>query len=1071
MFNVDELALVYEQEAELEDMPGAPSDRVLVECLNKLCRVDLNKMSKACGRSAEDLVIDLRGSAIFQDPAAFESEFAWRIDKGWVTKSQYCCGNIHTKLVIAERMNKRFPGLFDANVAALRRMLPDKLSMSEIHISPGAPWVPPKIYADFLKELLRFDKTPEVIYSRQSATWQIIPPDEAKNSVYNNMTYGTAFISAVKIFEQTMNARTVKVYDYVPTTHWTYDRVFNRVATVMAQEKQKEIILEFNRWIRASKERCTLLEERYNNSFVGYGVSTYDGDFLKLDDINPKVNLFPHQRNAVARMLLSPQNLLLAHEVGSGKTHIMCTGMHELYRKKLSHKNLIVVPKGVLKATVKTYKYLYPHDKILAVYPKDFNPKKRMKILEKIRDEDYTAVFMAYSSFDMIVMSKDYWLTKYHRQLEEIKAVSERTPIGPEKRLLEKQRDSLQKKILDTIMDKVDTPWLTFDRLGIETLIVDEAHNYKNIPLQTRADNIVGMHSVGSKKCREMLEKTAQVKKIVFATGTPLTNSLADLFVLQSYLQPEDLKFRGIESFDMWINTFAERETGLEVDIDNNLRTVTRFSTFHNLTELMALFSTVCDFHNVDTEANELPMFAGYTDISVPRSLSQKEYIRQLAERTELIRTHQVSRTEDNLLKVTTDGRLCALDIRLVDSAFILKDKTKNKVEACAEKVYEFYIKYPGTSQIVFSDIGTPKAGFNIYDSLKYELMGLGIPENEIAYIHDATSESARERLFADVNAGRVRVIIGSTQKLGQGVNVQESLVAMHHLSIPWKPSDLVQREGRIIRRGNRCKEVFICRYITEGSFDAYSWQLLENKQRFISSFLSGTSATRDADDVADVVLDYAEVQALAIGNPLIKRRVETANKLERTRISQRQRQRQLNDLMSIVEGAPEEIKRVRERFSVIIADMARYGNNKTSIPQEERLAFGEELLCAIAENHMRYDERMFDTYQGFEVVLPAGMDIDKPHIYIRNPEGGSYRLDMETDKALGCAMRIDHLLDGLKERADGCLAKIKELEKQAEEAKTDIETGNKYDAAVSALEEELEAIDDKLEKENAKSA
>ncbi len=1076
MFEVNEFDLYSDEESTTlgDDLQSASSDEVLVACLNQLGRVDLERMSAATGKSCEELISDLRGSAIFQDPAEFEFENEWDLLRGWVPKAQYCSGNLRGKLEMAILQNRRFPGLFESNIRVLESLMPPTLSLTEIHVLPGAPWIPADMISQFAKQLLNLKVAPAVVFNKELCTWDITSPEEAKNSVANTMTYGTDRLSALKILEHTMNNKTVKVYDSFPTlTPYKYERVFNRGATLAAQEKEKEILSVFRKWVYGDAERIRRLEDCYNEAFVGYGADAYDGSFLKFPDLNPDITFFRHQRNAIARMLLSPENLLLAHDVGTGKTYEICAGVHELYRMKLSRKNLVVVPNNVLKATVNAHKLLYPKDKILAIYPKDFTPAHRPETLCKMRDGDYVAIYMAYSSFDMIVMSKSYWVKKMSDEIQGLRNAIACTLHVAEKKLLERQKEQLSKKLMAFITEATDTPWLPFDKIGIETLVVDEAHNYKNIPLQSKADNIVGMHGQGSKKCKEMLEKTRVVKKVVFATGTPLTNSLSDLFVLQTYLQPDEMKFRGIATFDMWVNTFGgERETNFEVDVDSKqLRAVTRFNTFHNLTELMSLFSTVCDFHHLEENDVEIPQFDGYRDICVPKNQAQDEYIQSLSRRTDLIRTHQVKRTEDNLLKVTTDGRKCALDIRLVDPKAGLPAGEKNKINACAEEVCRVYHEYPDTCQVVFSDIGTPKAAFNVYDALRFELICRGIPEHEIAYVHDATGENARARLFSAINAGYVRVVIGSTQKLGVGVNVQERLIALHHLSVPWRPADMVQREGRILRRGNTCKKVQIFRYVTEGSFDSYSWQLLENKQRFISSFLSGTSATRDADDVADVVLNYAEIKALAIGNPLIKKRVETANRLERTKIACRHRQRQMLDLQTVVERVPAELERLTRLLEITCADARDFEANRQVVPMDERNAFGEELLEAILDNEMQGSERLFDTYQGFSIFLPAGMDLKHPYVFVRSENGGAYRLEMETEKPLGCAMRIDRLLEGLPERAESVRAQIENNGKRRQEAQMDLEKGNPYVDLVQQLEKELAAIDEKLALPDEKSA
>lgn len=1071
MFDVNEFMPLYEEENEnkLEISEIAQSDEVLISCFNTLGRVDLEAMSRSSGKTVKQLVLDLRGKAIFQDPFEFENDENWCIEKGWQFAASYLSGDIRNKLIIAEEMNRRFAGCFDCNVKALKKLLSDPIHSNEIHIHLGAPWIPSAMVAEFAKELLKTRVRPTVIFIKEIGRWRVTPPDEAINSVANNMTYGTVDISALQIIEHILNAKPVKVLRQGANGS---DYVLDKDATLAASEKEKEIIRLFEKWARADEKRIVRLEECYNEAFCGYCVGSYDGSFLTFPDLNPDIEFYKRQKDAVARWLLSEGNLLFAHNVGAGKTYIMCAGAHESYRMGISRKNLFVVLNNVLKATVETHRLLYPNDKILAVFPKDFTPSKRAAVLEDIRDNDYVAIFMAYSSFDMLVMSKDYWTRKMQDEIDELRRAAALSIYREEKKMLSKKKKALSKKLSEHIVNATDKPWLSFDKLGIETLIVDEAHNYKNIPLNTKIDNIVGMHSKGSAKCKEMLEKTKVVKKLIMATGTPLTNSLADLYVLQIYLQPEQLKFRDIETFDMWINTFGERETNFEIDVDSrHLKAVTRFSTFHNLTELMSLFSTVCDFSDVDTSGNELPKFSGYIDVCTPKNKAQAEYIRELSERCELIRSHRVKRTEDNLLKITTDGRKCALDIRLVDKAAYLLGSEEHKADACAKKVFGIYENFPETCQVIFSDIGTPKASFNIYDYLKFRLVEMGIPETEIAFVHDATTESARSRLFTAMNKGQVRVVIGSTLKLGVGVNVQERLIALHHLSVPWRPADMVQREGRIIRQGNRCEEVFIYRYITEGSFDSYSWQLLENKQRFISSFLSCASGERSADDVADVVLSYAEVKALAIGNPLIKKRVETSNLLERTKISCRQRQKQLLDLRKLIEETPRIINELSFYKTVASMDMSRYTRVKEVIPNEERMAFGEELIDAIKQNHLSERERFFDSYQGFDIYLPANMDREKPHIYVRSINGGFYRLEMETDKALGCTMKIDRLLERLPKRIESYENQIKRAEKERDDAVCDMEKGNLYEKEVERLEKELDRIDKQLCEDDKKSA
>lgn len=1037
------------------------SDEVCILCKNNFGMVDLDWMSKTSGIPIEKLISDLRGSVILQDPAAFEED-SWDISIGWKFTEQYLCGNIAKKLATAKEMNERFPHCFDANIKRLTKILPKKQDFEDIHASLGASWISPLIYATFIKDLLRLNEMPEVTFNKDLSKWKIITKD-AKISVLNNYTYGTSDMSAIKIIENTMNAKTIKAYDYDILSGFRYKAVINRPATLAAQDKQRLILNEWDKWINSDINIRKHIREEYNSQFVGYAYSPYDGSFLTLPELNPEVKLYEHQRNAIARILLSGNNTLLAHDVGTGKTYEMIISAHELKRMGLSDRTLIIVPNNILKATVEMHKYLYPNDKILAVYPKDFTPEKRKPMLSRIQNDDFTVIYMAYSSFDMITMSKHYWINKKNDEIKRLSA-SAQNKDRIERRMIENKINILKKQLHKYICEGKNTPWQNFEELGITTLFLDEAHNYKNISIYSRTEGIVGFHIKGSKKADEMLEKCHNVKRLVFATGTPLTNSLADLFTLQTYLQPEELKFHNMDFFDQWITTFATREQQYEVDVDgNNLRLRTRFSKFHNLTELMALFSSVCDFHHLDTDSSELPDFKGYTDIPVPKNEAQEEYINGLSERLELIRTHSVSPTEDNLLKLTIDGRKCALDARLVETDVPFADYRGSKSAVCAEKIKEIYDKYPGTCQAVFCDIGTPKSGFNVYDCLKSELIKLGISRGEIAYIHDAASESAKVKLFNKINSGEIRVIIGSTSKLGVGVNVQEKLIAAHHLSVPWRPADIVQRDGRIIRRGNTCGEVFIYRYITQGSFDSYSWQILESKQRFIASFLSGTTQMRDADDIDDTVLTYAEAKMLAIGNPLIKKRVEVSNKLERARISNSQRRRQLEEVCAVIEAIPKRIERLKNLKDTAREDDMMYKGNKSSIPNPERIAFGEELLEALRDNVMRTYERIFDTYQGFDVVLPVNMLSEKPYIYLRSENGGNYHVDMKDTTDYGCSKRLDYFLDHLNDFEADCDKGIEQALKQLEEAKEEFLAGNPYREEVEKLKDELSEIDKQI--------
>ena len=1057
----------------IETTPGSAGE-ALLNCLNEFGVVDLEWMSWESELPVEQLIRELRGKAIFQDPEAFASSSRWSPLLHWYAAPVYLQGNIPQKYSMALKMNERFKHCFDANVKALRAMLPAKVTSDYIHPALGATWLPARFYAAFIKQLLKFRTAPEVSFSSELAEWKVKAPDGVSGSIENRFTYGTFYITAVKIIEKTMNAQTVKVYDYNYTSLGRCEVTLNDKKTFEAQEKQRQIIAAFEDWVHSDPAREDKITEYYNDAFVGYTTSAYDGSFLELPDLSPNVKLYPHQLNAIARILLSKSNILLAHDVGTGKTYEMIVSAHEMHRMDLSRKNIVVVPNNVLEATVSAHRSLYPKDSILAVFPKDFVPKKRCETIGRIRDGDYVCIYMAYSSFDMIPMSKSYWIAKKQADISALEREAIAASTGSAKLALSTEIEAKKKELSKYAVEGKDPAWPCFDSLGINTLYLDEAHNYKNIPIPTKSDGVVGLRKAGCKKCRDMLEKVHFVDRAVFATGTPLTNSLSDLFVLQLYLQPEILKLRKINSFDAWVQTFSRKESNYEVDVtSSSITPVERFSSFHNLTELMSIFSMVCDFHHSTGE--NLPSYSGPVNVSIPRNRMQNEYVRCLVKRAEDVHTHAVNRKEDNLLKITTDGRKCALDVRLVDL-----DKYEipvdlrmagGKVEACAAKVYGLYRAYPGTCQIVFSDIGTPRLGYNVYDALKLELMRRGIPECEIAYVHDAESESARSKLFASINEAKTRVIIGSTPKLGIGVNIQEKLIALHHLSVPWRPSDMVQREGRLLRQGNSCPEVFVFRYITEGTFDSYSWQLLENKQRFISSFLSGVSCERESEDISDAVLSYAEVKALAIGDPLIKKRVETSNRIERTRIASTQRQRTLMQLRSIIEEIPETIEKLKQLKATAKADNDYYRSRRGRVNKHERESFGDALLAAVRGNGMCETERFFDSYQGFDVILPMNMTFDDPFVIVRSRNGGSYRVEMDGDKALGCAKRIDNLLDGLPAYMAELDRQILEQRRKRRAAEAELDLGNPYKEEIESLLDQLNKIDEKIaaKKENKK--
>lgn len=1036
----------------------------LAICINEIGKVDVRFMAYLSA-SSEDIVLTYHaGKNIIQKPYDY---FCDRDEYGgWVLLSEYIKGNVKRLLDEAEKYNDFFGGRFEANITLLKEAMPPKPSFFDIHTKLGSSWIYQNYIGQFTKWLFKLSYTPRVY--RANSKWKIkyaISPA----AVLTNSIYGTSRISAVKILENILNAVTTKVRDEVLSDDgYGVKYVVNLKETMLAQTKAEVILEKFREWLEVNPDVMLALADAYYDMYA-YATAKFSGKLLALSDINPEVTLYKHQKDAAMRIILN-NNTVLCHDVGSGKTYCYVTAVHELYRMGISKKNLVTVPNMTLDGTVAIHKKLYPRDKLLVISPDDFKPGERKEIIDKIKYGDYTAIYIAYSKFDMISMSKKYYEEKFKAELEEANKGCllarnpwERNTYSSKMKKIRKARD----KFLEEYKSD-DTG--CFDELGITALIVDECQNYKNISLDTRLDNVVGMHSKGSKKADMLLDKVRHIQsvngKVVFATGTLLTNSISDLFVFQTYLQPETLKGCQIATFGEWANTFGSSKMAFEIDVNaQNYRYVTRISRYHNLPELMALFSEVCDFYHISEEDMDLPHFNGYADVKVEATEHNLKYNKLIAERTDAIRDGDVSATEDNILKVITDGRKAALDMRIIDENIEIS-KDDSKAGACADKTLELYYKYPGTSQIVFCDYSTPKKSFNVYDEVKKYLVEGGIPKKEIAFIHEGTTEAKKNKLLSDLDEGRIRVMIGSTPKIGLGVNVQKHLIALHHLDAPWRPSDLTQREGRIIRQGNLNKEIYQFRYVTTKSFDSYVWQILENKQRFIGSFLAGSLSEfhRNEDEIDMVELDLAEVKALAVGNPLIRERIETANKLERARISKRQREKELYDLRQKLKGMPNKIKDNEYLLAVINSDISYYNEHKESIPRDERTAFGEELLDALRSNYYNENERLFDSYMSFDIVLPAYMDREKAYVIVRRTGGGTYTVDMKERTPVACTQAIDRTLGGLSKRYDNVVSGIEELKEQTILIEAEIKKGNPYSDEVEELSQRLSEIDKELE-------
>lgn len=1060
-----------------------------IKCLNSLGRVDIEYIASITRAEYKTVINELKGT-IYQNPNKWDECFY----KGWETAEEYLSGNVRKKLLTAKTANEEYNGYFQANVDALTKVIPPRVCAEDIYVTLGSPWVPAEYITQFVTDIRKKKYESHYYFSRyenirdisfthdtETGTWECSDPQYSDWAF--DQKYGTSARSAMDIILRTLNMQSVEVKDtvYNPNTKSGKRSVVNKSATLEILEKQKLLINEFQNWIWEDEERKRKLENIYDEKFGGVKQRHYDGSFLEFPGMNPENNLFDYQKNAVARIIFSP-NTLLSHDVGSGKTYIMIAAGMELRRLGISKKNLYVVPNNIIGQWRRIFYELYPNADIICIEPKDFVPKQRQRILREIQRGDYDAVIMPYSCFTEIEISRDCRIKVLKEEADRLDSIPKVRSSVRLKKKQDKLRDEI--KELQGYL-KVKKFWsvtgysyelidegnredvgICFDQLGITRLFVDEAHNFKNVPIETKIEKVMGISPVGSKKCKDMMDKVRIVQHdnegagVVFATGTPITNSITDAFIMQSYLQSGELTLMELQNFDSWVGMFAEKNVGFEVDVDtSNYRMATRFSKFHNIPELTNILANVADFHQMDVDAG-IPEHDGYEDVVIHKTADFKAYLDKISERADDVRSGAVSRTDDNMLLITTDGRKAALDMRLVNSG--CKFTTVSKVFECAQKVATIYKDTTGnrSTQLVFCDTSTPKEGFNIYDELKGLLVKMGVAEGEIAYIHDASTERAREKLFEAMRQGMIRVLIGSTFKLGLGVNVQTKLIALHHLDVPWRPADMVQREGRILRQGNENKKVKIYRYITEGSFDAYSWQLLETKQRFINDILSGCIDDRSGADVDDTVLDYAEVKALAIGNPLIKERVEVANELMKYLILQKK----IIDKHSVYETdllkLKERKKQIKEQIPKVKADIASYENGKMTYTREQRKNFQEIIYRYLKSEELIKEEQIVGFYNGFALVIPKNTSIVHPVIYIQN--NGRYMVNLKSGKTM-IMKKIDDVLDGLEQRARELKKTLAEISGRIKFINSELKSTVDYASEIQGLKTKLEKIDEKL--------
>lgn len=1010
-------------------------DEALILSIQDKAKVDLNYMQKLCGIDTDKMIKSLEG-VIFKVPEYGEPN-------NWVTADEYLSGNVREKLKIAEQFAKE-DSSFNINVEKLKEVIPKDLTASEIGIKLGSTWIPPEIIRKFIFELLdtpsynRWDI--HVKYSNITAEWYIDGKSNDKNNVKAYTTYGTSRINAYKIIEQTLNLKDVKIFDTFIDDEGRKQRVLNRKETAIACSKQDAIKEAFLNWVWKDPERRNDLVRLYNDKFNCIRPREYDGSHIDFVGMNPEIKLRKHQLNAVAHILYG-NNTLLAHEVGAGKTFEMVAAAMESKRLSLCNKSLFVVPNHIIEQFASEFLQLYPSANILVATKKDFETKNRKKFCSRIATGEFDAVIIGHSQFERIPMSIERQITLLEEQINDITKgiASEKANKGENYTIkqMEKTRKSLENRLEKLHKEERKDDVVTFEELGVDKLFVDEAHNYKNLFLYSKMRNVGGIAQTEAQKSSDLFMKCRYLDEItggkgtVFATGTPVSNSMAELYTMQRYLQYGELRRNDLEHFDNWASTFGETITAIELAPEGSgYRAKTRFAKFHNLPELMSLFKEVADIQTAETLNLPTPEFENINVVIKPSEI-QQEMVKALGERAEKIRSGAVDATEDNMLKITNEGRKLALDQRLMNP--LLPDSESSKVNSCCENIYRIWDENSDkkSTQLVFCDLSTPKdlKGYekeeftDVYNELKKKLIQKGIPPDEIAFIHEADNEVKKKELFNKVRKGQVRVLIGSTQKMGAGTNVQDKLIATHHLDCAWKPSDLTQRNGRMIRQGNENKKVYVYSYVTEKTFDSYMYQLVEQKQKFISQIMTSKTPARTMEDIDDKALTYGEIKALATGNPKILEKTSLDTDVAKLRLLKQEFMNQKYSLQDkIIKYFPEEIARLNNKIGAMEEDTIKLQEYTrpnadgfspmkiNGITYTEKQEAGKKLLESI-QDLKSMETREIGEYRGF--TMEISFDSITRNIRLKLKNKFSYSIDLGTD-VNGNITRINNCLENI---------------------------------------------------------
>lgn len=1010
-------------------------DEALILSIQDKAKVDLDYMQQLCKIDKEEIINSLEG-VIFKVPD-------YENTNNWVTADEYLSGNVREKLKVAEQFAKE-DSSFNINVEKLKEVIPKDLTASEIGIKLGSTWIPPEIIRKFIFELLdtpsynRWDI--HVKYSNITAEWYIDGKSNDRNNVKAYTTYGTSRINAYKIIEQTLNLKDVKIFDTFIDDEGRKQRVLNRKETAIACSKQDAIKEAFLNWVWEDPERRNHLVRLYNDKFNCIRPREYDGSHIGFVGMNPEIKLRTHQLNAVAHVLYG-NNTLLAHEVGAGKTFEMVAAAMESKRLGLCNKSLFVVPNHIIEQFASEFLQLYPSANILVATKKDFETKNRKKFCSRIATGEFDAVIIGHSQFERIPMSIERQIALLEEQISDITKgiASEKSNRGENYTIkqMEKTRKSLETRLEKLHKEERKDDVVTFEELGVDKLFVDEAHNYKNLFLYTKMRNVGGIAQTEAQKSSDLFMKCRYLDEItggkgsVFATGTPVSNSMAELYTMQRYLQYAGLKENSLEHFDNWASTFGETVTAIELAPEGTgYRAKTRFAKFHNLPELMSMFKEVADIQTAETLNLPTPEFENINVVVKPSEIQEK-MVKALGERAEKIRSGTVDATEDNMLKITNEGRKLALDQRLMNP--LLPDSESSKVNSCSENIYRIWDENSDkkSTQLVFCDLSTPKdlKGYekeeftDVYNELKKKLIQKGIPPDEIAFIHEADNEVKKKELFSKVRKGQVRVLMGSTQKMGAGTNVQDKLIATHHLDCAWKPSDLTQRNGRMIRQGNENKKVFVYSYVTEKTFDSYMYQLVEQKQKFISQIMTSKTPARTMEDIDDKALTYGEIKALATGNPKILEKTSLDTDVAKLKLLKQEFMNQKYSLQDkIIKYFPEEIARLNNKIGAMEEDTIKLQeytkpNADGFSPMKingmiytEKQEAGKRLLQSI--NDLKSMEtREIGEYRGF--TMEISFDSITRNVRLKLKNKFSYSIDLGVD-SIGNITRINNCLENI---------------------------------------------------------